>query len=100
MTIEEKRNKEASEAWKRMGYANNEQSEAFKLGFMMGSDWQRNRIWHDADKEQPKGYREVVAIKLSNKSGDVITRCASVYEGRIWAYVDDLLPNSNITNIK
>ncbi len=60
--------------------------------FIAGAKWQRNSIWHDADKEQPKGYRTVVAINLSDKSGDVMTRCVSVYSGRIWAYVDDLFP--------
>ncbi len=67
MTIEEKRNIGASEAWRRMGYANNEQSEAFKLGFMMGSDWQRNIIWHDAIKDPPFYLRKI----LINHDGEV-----------------------------
>ena len=55
-----------------------------------------SKVWHDANEEQPEEYRTVVVWNPSIMAGEVLTRCAEVYKGRIWAYIEDLLNLSNV----
>lgn len=47
-------------------------------------------IWHDAS-EKSNEPEEVVIINPSDNTGEVLTRCINVYQGRIWAYTSVLL---------
>lgn len=56
-------------------------------------------IWHDAS-EKSNEPEEVVIINPSDNTGDVLTRCVSVYPGRIWAYTSELLNLDNSCKIE
>ena len=60
--------------------------------FEEGATWQRNSVWHDSDKEQPEGNRTVVVWNPAIKDGEILTFCVEVFEHRLWAYIEDILP--------
>ena len=60
--------------------------------FKAGAEWQRNSVWHDSDKEQPEGNRTVVVWNPAIKDGEILTFCVEVFEHRLWAYIEDILP--------
>ena len=60
--------------------------------FKDGANWQRNRVWHDSDKEQPEDNRTVVVWNPAIKDGEILTFCVEVFEHRLWAYIEDILP--------
>lgn len=49
------------------------------------------KVWHDSNKEQPKCGSNVVIWSPTLETGELITKCAKVFENRIWAYLDDLI---------
>lgn len=51
-------------------------------------------IWHDAS-EKSNEPEDVVIINPSDNTGEVLTRCIDVYQGRIWAYTSELLKLDN-----
>lgn len=58
------------------------------------NDFKKN-LWHNADEEQPKGCRTVVIWNPVIMDGEVLSRCVSVNEHRLWAYMDDILPKDD-----
>lgn len=51
-------------------------------------------IWHDAS-EKSNEPEDIVIINLSDNTGEVLTKCTGVYQGRIWAYTSVLLNLDN-----
>ena len=51
-------------------------------------------IWHDAN-EKSDNPEAVVIINPSDNTGEVLTKCISVYQGHIWAYTSVLLNLDN-----
>lgn len=59
-------------------------------GFNDGVSAYLNHLWHDADKEQPK-YRSTVIV-CGKGYYEIIYNCSMVFQGRKWAYIEDILP--------
>ncbi len=55
-------------------------------------------IWHDASEKSNKA-EDVVVINPSDNTGEVLTGCIKVYQGRIWAYTSVLLKLDNSCKI-
>ena len=53
-----------------------------------------SNIWHDASKKSNEP-EDVVIINPSDNTGEVLTNCVDVYQGRIWAYTSELLKLNN-----
>lgn len=51
-------------------------------------------IWHNAS-EKSNEPEDVVIINPSDNTGEVLTKCVDVYQGRIWAYTSVLLNLDN-----
>lgn len=51
-------------------------------------------IWHDASEKSNKA-EDVVVINPSDNTGEILTGCIKVYQGRIWAYTSVLLNLDN-----
>ena len=56
-------------------------------------------IWHDAS-EKSNEPEDIVIINPSDNTGEVLTKCTGVYQGRIWAYTSVLLNLDNPCKIR
>ena len=67
--------------------------------FMKGAEWRINSVWHDASKK-PQDLKMLVAINKNDfpfVCGPHNTHwqeTVKVFEVTKWAYIDDLLPNT------
>lgn len=78
-----------------------------KVMFVMGADWYRNNVWHDASKELPEKGKNVLASTLSPEGRGImeggvtmvvdrgLLECDRSHKStfKAWAYLDDLLPD-------
>ena len=55
-----------------------------------GVNWYLDNLWHDADKEQPE-HRSTVIVGGKGYY-EIIHNCSMVFQGRKWAYIEDILP--------
>ena len=67
-------------------------------GVMYGAHRYTAHVWHDSDKKQPEKGRTVVIWNPAIKEGEVLTHCVEVYEHRMWAYIEELLPQEGSYN--
>lgn len=65
--------------------------------FMEGADWRINSVWHDVDKELPEYNRHVVNedwFDFTAKDEKDLKRIMNQYPFKRWAYIKDLIPNT------
>lgn len=72
---------------------------SYRLGFIDGAGWRINRVWHDI-KEMPENNRMILII-MQHDIPTVIGPDNTFFKEEIkdrhiqrWAYVEDLIPNT------
>lgn len=68
--------------------------EVYLDGFVDCADWRINSIWHDAN-EKPK-IGELIIVEVYGKIWDYgkYDICDTIHPKARWAYMEDLLPNT------
>lgn len=68
-----------------------------ETAFENGAEWRINSVWHDVDNELPEYNRHVVNedwFDFTAKDEKDLKRIMNQYPFKRWAYVDDLIPNT------
>lgn len=71
---------------------------SYHNGFIAGSEWRINSVWHEASKKPDKGSAYLVIKHGYNLQtvywSDIVTweEFQLIYRFKLWAYIDDLLP--------